>query len=318
MVLIGDVYRIVAWTAAQRDKLGWMAIGFGRNMGDSPMVVVWPSHSADGEYNSVALLQCKVLYEVMPTPDPHPPFAAKLSLTDTDVTVENPQIAFTCNAPGSADSDGPISPHHKIGRGMLNVTCIPTIPAEPPVPVPPPPPKAEDESESDDEKGGNGSFCARRALYRGFLAHVTAWRAYGPICKRDLKSQGVPDAPPAVGSCLFPFPQVGGAGLVLLYVMQCPIWSCVHRIPEESRTDVHGTLLAGLGGVIILPAFFETWLGLISGRPEKQGWWPRFNHLDCPFPRRFGSVKEDAKGEYAALDMRPPSNDELEDGDEKL
>ncbi|KAH9023563.1 hypothetical protein EDB83DRAFT_2555580, partial [Lactarius deliciosus] len=51
-----------AWTAAQRDisclgnqKLGWMAIGFGRNMGDSPMVVVWRSHGADGEYNSVAL-----------------------------------------------------------------------------------------------------------------------------------------------------------------------------------------------------------------------------------------------------------------------
>ncbi|KAH9026558.1 hypothetical protein EDB84DRAFT_1501677, partial [Lactarius hengduanensis] len=36
-------------------KLSWMVIGFGRNMGDSPMVVVWPSRGADGEYNSVAL-----------------------------------------------------------------------------------------------------------------------------------------------------------------------------------------------------------------------------------------------------------------------
>ncbi|KAH9024846.1 hypothetical protein EDB84DRAFT_424357 [Lactarius hengduanensis] len=94
---------------------------FGRNMGDSPMVVVWPSRGAEGEYHSVALLQRKALYEVMPTPDPHPPFAAKLSLTDTYVTVQNPQIAFTrkrdvehhlgIQAPGSADSDGPISPH---------------------------------------------------------------------------------------------------------------------------------------------------------------------------------------------------------------
>ncbi|KAH9024733.1 hypothetical protein EDB85DRAFT_2150262 [Lactarius pseudohatsudake] len=56
-------------------KLGWMAISFGRNMDDSPMVVVWPSCGADGEYNSVALSQRKMPYEVMPTPDPHPPFA---------------------------------------------------------------------------------------------------------------------------------------------------------------------------------------------------------------------------------------------------
>ncbi|KAH9170939.1 hypothetical protein EDB89DRAFT_2071391 [Lactarius sanguifluus] len=37
--------------------------------------------------------------------------------------------------------------------------------------------------------------------------------------------------------------------------------------------------------------------------------------------RRFVSVKEGTKGEYVALDTRPPSNDELEelkDGDEKL
>ncbi|KAH9024845.1 hypothetical protein EDB84DRAFT_424473 [Lactarius hengduanensis] len=64
-------------------------------------------------------------------------------------------------------------------------------------------------------------------------------------------------------------PKVGGAGLVLLYVVQCAIWSWVHRIrriPAESRTGAHGALLA-LGGVIILLAFFETWLGLISGRP---------------------------------------------------
>ncbi|KAH8997051.1 hypothetical protein EDB83DRAFT_2534312 [Lactarius deliciosus] len=132
--------------------------GFGRNMGDSPMVVVWPSRGADGEYNSVALLQRKV-YEVMPMLDPHPPFAAKLSLTDTHVTVENAKIAFTWNnsiwafnrTPGSADSDAPISTHHKIGHGMLNPTYIPTIPAEPPVPVPPHPPVHPGHSHFEDE-----------------------------------------------------------------------------------------------------------------------------------------------------------------------
>ncbi|KAH9025289.1 hypothetical protein EDB85DRAFT_234038 [Lactarius pseudohatsudake] len=113
----GGTERYILRTTGNQ-KLGWMAM---RNMGDSPMVVVWPSRGADGEYDSVALLQRKALYEIMPTPDPHPPFAAKLSLTDTYVTVQNPQIAFTrkrdvehhlgIQAPGSADSDAPISPH---------------------------------------------------------------------------------------------------------------------------------------------------------------------------------------------------------------
>ncbi|KAH9010698.1 hypothetical protein EDB85DRAFT_2048650 [Lactarius pseudohatsudake] len=38
--------------------------------------------------------------------------------------------------------------------------------------------------------------------------------------------------------------------------------------PKESCTGTHGALLAGLGGVIILLVFFETWPGLISGRPS--------------------------------------------------
>ncbi|KAH9024747.1 hypothetical protein EDB85DRAFT_1986380 [Lactarius pseudohatsudake] len=110
-------------------------------------------------------------------------------------------------------------------------------------------------------------------------------------------------------------PKVGGAGLMPLYVVQCAILSWVRRIPEESRTDVHGALLAGLGGVIILLAFFETWLGLISGRPTV----PSLYAIGVmTAQRRFGAVKADAKGEYVALDMRPPSNNELEDGDEKL
>jgi hypothetical protein len=57
--------------------------GFGRNMGDSAMVVVWPSRGPSGNHDSVTLSQRKAPYEVMPTPDPHPPFVAKLSFTET-------------------------------------------------------------------------------------------------------------------------------------------------------------------------------------------------------------------------------------------
>ncbi|KAH9170948.1 hypothetical protein EDB89DRAFT_1975460 [Lactarius sanguifluus] len=139
--------------------LGWMAIGFGHNMADSPMVIVWPSHDADGVVDSVTLSQRKSPYETMPTPDPKPPFAAKLSLSDTSVTGEYPQIAFTRRAPKdgiqniiwafsrtppeSADADTHISIHQRIGRGTLNLTRTAPAPAEPVPPALPPSTTAE-------------------------------------------------------------------------------------------------------------------------------------------------------------------------------
>ncbi|KAI9437551.1 hypothetical protein H4582DRAFT_2129385 [Lactarius indigo] len=350
-------------------------------MGDSPMVVVWPSRGADGEYNSVALSQRKAPYEVMPTPDPHPPFVAKLSLTDTyvraspisfpfllskesfcKVTVENPQIAFTRNAPpdgmqsiiwafnrmppGSDDPDAPISIHHKVGRGKLNLTRIPPIPAEPPEPLPPPPPPDEGENHDDDHdgRGGSASFVHGVLCTAGFLLVLPS----GALVARYAKATGSPRAfflhrllqfgvagASIVGGTLaYLFMddhssgmahKVGGAGLVLLYVVQCAIGSWVHRIPPESRTGAHGALLAGLGGTIVLLAFVETWLGLISAGRSTLVWSALLFVVPSLYvvgvmtvQRRFGSVKEDAKGEYMALDTRPPSNDELEDGDEKL
>ncbi|KAI9437539.1 hypothetical protein H4582DRAFT_281111 [Lactarius indigo] len=386
----GGTARYILRTTGNQ-KLGWMAIGFGRNMGDSPMVVMWPSRGADGEYNSVALSQRKAPYEVMPTPDPHPPFVAKLSLTDTYVTVENPQIAFTRNAPpdgmqniiwafsrmppGSDDPDAPISIHHKVGRGKLNLTRIPPIPAEPPEPLPPPPPpvhpghshthpededdhdddhdddddeKAEDEGENHDDdhdgRGGSASFVHGALCTAAFLLVLPS----GALVARYAKATGSPrafllhrilqfgvaGASIMGGTLAYLFMndhgssishKVGGAGLVLLYVVQCAIGSWVHRIPPESRTGAHGALLASLGGTIVLLAFVETWLGLISAGRSTLVWSALLFVIPSLYvvgvmtvQRRFGSVKEDAKGEYVALDTRPPSNDELEDGDEKL
>ncbi|KAH8993431.1 hypothetical protein EDB92DRAFT_2113761 [Lactarius akahatsu] len=420
-----------SWTAAQRDIscapwaarswAGWPCTltpdlpirradvqpthvsGFGRNMGDSPMVVVWPSRGADGEYSSVALSQRKAPYEVMPTPDPHPPFTAKLSITDTYVTVENPQIAFTRNAPpdgmqniiwafshtppGSDDPGAPISIHHKIGRGVLNLTRIPDIPAKPPGPLPPfPPPvhidhpphpqedhdddeKAEDEGESHDEDdvgGGSASFVHGVLCTVGFLLVLPS----GALVARYAQATGSPRAFQlhrllqfGVGSCLFPLPQScftqrrfiqpvrlsrEARSRICSWIAMAPVWrtrwevsaSCCctsrsarlgagsYRIPEERRTGAHGALLAGLGGAIVLLAFFETWLGLVSAGRSTLVWSALLLTVPALYvvgvmtvQRRFGSAKENAKGEYVALDTRPPSNDELEeleDGDEKL
>jgi len=57
-------------------------------MGDSAMVIMWPSRDAeDGEYSSVTLSQRKAPYETMPLPDPDPPFVAELEISGTSVRV---------------------------------------------------------------------------------------------------------------------------------------------------------------------------------------------------------------------------------------
>ncbi|KAH9026567.1 hypothetical protein EDB84DRAFT_339283 [Lactarius hengduanensis] len=227
-----------------------------------------------------------------------------------------PQMAFTRNAPpdgmqniiwafsrtppGSDDPGAPISIHHKIGRGMLNLTRITDIPAGPPVPVPPPPPvhfehphlhpadegdhdddeKAEDDDD-DDVDGGSASFVHGALCTAGFLLVLPS----GALVARYAQATGSPRAfllhrllqfgVAIVGGTLaYLFRdshgssmahKVGGVGLVLLYVVQCAIGSRVHRIPEESRTGAHGALLAGLGSAIVLLAFSRR--GSASSRP---------------------------------------------------
>ncbi|KAI0250131.1 hypothetical protein BJV78DRAFT_609685 [Lactifluus subvellereus] len=150
----GDVARYtLRSTGAQ--KLGWMAIGFGNLMGDSAMVIMWPSRDEDGSYASVTLSQRKAPFEVMPEPDPNPPFVATLELGGTSVTGEHPQIAFTRPAPPdglqniiwafsrtspeSADENVDLSVHHKYGIGALNLTrttAAADVDASPSLPTP--------------------------------------------------------------------------------------------------------------------------------------------------------------------------------------
>lgn len=66
--------------------------GFGHFMGDSAMVIMWPTRDEDGSYASVTLSQRKAPFETMPTLDPDPPFLATLDLSETSVRVSR---AFT-------------------------------------------------------------------------------------------------------------------------------------------------------------------------------------------------------------------------------
>jgi len=147
-------------------------------MGDSAMVIMWPSHDDDGSYTSpVTLSQRNAPYETMPMPDPDPPFIAALDLSTTSITGEYPQMAFTRPAPpdgmqdiiwafshtppGSANADADISIHHRFGRAVLNLTRTAASTSEdapPPQPEPAPAPEPSAEAgngESEDEDEGS-------------------------------------------------------------------------------------------------------------------------------------------------------------------
>ncbi|KAH9168282.1 hypothetical protein EDB89DRAFT_2074102 [Lactarius sanguifluus] len=316
---------------------------FGRNMGDSPMEVVWPSRGADGEYNSVALSHCKVPYEVMPTPDLQPLFAlAHRYLCAAGRDVEH-HLGIQPHA-GIGGLECSHSTHQKIGHGRLNLTHIPTIPTEPPVllpqyipGIPIPIPKT---------KGGGGSsvsfvhgaLCTVGLLLvfpSGVLMAEYAKATGSPrvfLLHRPLQF-GVAGASITGGTLAYLFMhnhgssmahKVGGASLVLLCVVQCTIGagSTASQRRAALRCMWLGIISAGQSALLFVsllcPAPGKA--GLIKGlMAASESFRPS---LPCtpigimPVQRRFGSVKEDAKGEFVALDMRLPSNDELKDGDE--
>ena len=65
---------------------------------------------------------------------------------------------------------------------------------------------------------------------------------------------------------------MGGVGLLLMYILQCAIGSWVHRTPAEDRTGAQNALLAIVGVTIIILAFVETWLGIVSAGRNKLIW----------------------------------------------
>ncbi|KAI0085035.1 hypothetical protein BDY19DRAFT_987219 [Irpex rosettiformis] len=79
-----------------RTRVGWMAIGFGAQMADSPMVILWPN--TDG---SVTLSQRQASSEVMPTVVSNPPRTATLEQSLSVVSGTNPKLVFTIPSDGN-------------------------------------------------------------------------------------------------------------------------------------------------------------------------------------------------------------------------
>ncbi|KAI0076036.1 hypothetical protein K474DRAFT_1315198 [Panus rudis PR-1116 ss-1] len=76
-----------------KSEMGWMAMGFGQTMANSPMVIMWPN--SDG---TITLSQRKTSAEVMPTVDPSPPRPATLETSLSSLTGSNPKLVYTIPA----------------------------------------------------------------------------------------------------------------------------------------------------------------------------------------------------------------------------
>jgi hypothetical protein len=78
-------------------QVGWMAIGFGTQMADTPMVIMWMN--SDG---TTTLSQRKAASEVMPTVDSNPPRTASFSSALSVLSSSKPSLAFTI--PSNSDT----------------------------------------------------------------------------------------------------------------------------------------------------------------------------------------------------------------------
>ncbi|TBU25164.1 CBD9-like protein [Dichomitus squalens] len=76
-------------------KLGWMAVGFGQTMANTPMVIMWPN--SDG---SITVSQRQAPSEVMPTLVSNPPRVATADQSGSDLTGTQPKLAFTIETSG--------------------------------------------------------------------------------------------------------------------------------------------------------------------------------------------------------------------------
>ncbi|WRT67692.1 uncharacterized protein IL334_004664 [Kwoniella shivajii] len=120
-------------TNIPQSSFGWIAIGFGSTMINSPMVIVWPN--SDG---SITLSQRKATNHVTPTVDSNPPRKASLDTsssfsdkTTTSITFTLPSSsntnstsiiwAYGTKNPGSSSSSSSFTQHLASGNTQLSL-----------------------------------------------------------------------------------------------------------------------------------------------------------------------------------------------------
>ncbi|KAG9025953.1 hypothetical protein FS837_004769 [Tulasnella sp. UAMH 9824] len=117
------------------DDLGWMAVGFGTEMPNSPMVITWPN--SDG---TITISQREATEHVMPRVVPNPTDVATLAAGNTILSTNSTTIAFTyplpsapqnavpmiwsysTKKPSSSAVDATLVQHDKMGTAIMDLT----------------------------------------------------------------------------------------------------------------------------------------------------------------------------------------------------
>lgn len=120
-------------TSRGKRTLGWMGMGFGSQMANTPMVIMWSN--SDG---TITLSQRQAQREVMPTVVENPPRVATLNDSLSITSGSTPQLAYTIPAnsdqkqsviyafgtqnPGSSAKDATLAEHVDYGVLLLDLT----------------------------------------------------------------------------------------------------------------------------------------------------------------------------------------------------
>ncbi|KAG8979326.1 hypothetical protein FRB93_010145 [Tulasnella sp. JGI-2019a] len=122
-------------TTLSPSKLGWMALGFGTQMPDSPMVIMWPND--DG---TMTLSQREAPDHIMPTVVPNPPEVATLSWPNiilsasdstalafdyplpSDLSAVDLLFAYSNARPSSSAVDATMQQHLESGPFVMDLT----------------------------------------------------------------------------------------------------------------------------------------------------------------------------------------------------
>ncbi|PPQ97336.1 hypothetical protein CVT26_006570 [Gymnopilus dilepis] len=286
------------------NKVGWMAVflvthvvlfvrGFGRAMGNSPMIVIWPN--SDG---SITLSQRYSHGHSTPTVDPNPPRVAQLSQPYTTTSGSTPQLAFTIpfsqndtkpfviwayssKNPGSSSTDARFNEHDDKGEWQFDLsrplnsssTAAGALPSFPPQPL-----------------YSYQRLIIAHAIFciLGFLLFLPAGsliarylRVFNPVWfKLHWIMQFAIAAPTIVIGVSLGIAAVQeagalhfgdshrkyGIGILVLYLAQCALGAFIHFVKNKNRTRrPPQNYLHGLVGLITIGvAMYQVYNGLHS------------------------------------------------------
>jgi len=285
----------VEYLLSSTRQVGWMAIGFGSEMVNTPIVVMWGN--PDG---SVTLSQRSTSAYIMPTVDPAPPRVATLGTTVSTTsssefrftvesdsqTTQNIIYAFSRDAPSSSAKDAIMAVHQE--KGMFRLDLSKPLPS------------------NDDSAAASGTipltgtqklfvahavFCSLGFLFflplgvllaRFFRTFTPTWfkghwfmqfAISGPIILTGfalaiaaVAQQGTPHFQQADH-------KIWGLVLILLYLAQCSLGSFIHFVKPKNRIgrppQNYGHAVFGL--FIIGVAFYQVRTGYSVAWPSATG-----------------------------------------------